>query len=103
MHLLSDVLENETSEDLFVTLAKRICKAVAKYIALEKLIEDQHPLQWWNDNQKRLPLLAKYARKYLCIPATSIPSERAFSLGGYIVNQRRTCLLPKNVNILVFF
>ena len=103
MHLLSDVLENETSEDSPVTLAERTRKEVAKYIALEPPIEDQHPLQWWKDNQKRLPLLVKCARKYLCIPATSVPSERAFSLAGYIVNQRRACLLPENVNILVFF
>ena len=42
------------------------------------------------------------ARKYLCIPATLVPSERAFSTAGNIVNAKRSCLLPKNTNILTF-
>ena len=102
VHLKHHPTEYSELQDSPVTLAERIRKEVAKYIALEPPIEDQHPLQWWKDNQKRLPLLVKCARKYLCIPATSVPSERAFSLAGYIVNQGRACLLPENVNILVF-
>ena len=39
---------------------------------------------------------------YLAIPATSIPSERAFSAAGHIVNKKRACLHPSSVNMLVF-
>ena len=40
-------------------------------------------------------LYCQNLRKKKCT-ATSVPSERAFSLAGYIVNQRRACLLPEN-------
>ena len=42
------------------------------------------------------------AKKYLAIPATSIPSERFFSLAGFIVRKNRTKLLPEHVNQNIF-
>ena len=62
---------------------------------------DQKSLLWWKDYHSQFPLLSKMTRKYLCIPATSVSSERAFST-GHIVNAKRACLLPENVNMLVF-
>uniref|UniRef100_A0A8C4GRK4 HAT C-terminal dimerisation domain-containing protein n=1 Tax=Dicentrarchus labrax TaxID=13489 RepID=A0A8C4GRK4_DICLA len=59
-------------------------------------------LGWWKKNQDRYPSLARVAKRLLCIPATSTPSERIFSKAGFIVNKARSCLLPKNVDMLVF-
>ena len=42
-------------------------------------------------------------KKYICIPATSVPSKHVFSLAGYIVYQRMACLLPENVNTVLVF
>ena len=42
------------------------------------------------------------AKKYLAVPATSTPSERAFSVAGCVVNKKCACLLPENVNMLIF-
>ena len=36
---------------------------------------DMDVLEWWKVNQETFPLLAALARRYLCIPATSAPSE----------------------------
>ena len=33
------------------------------------------PLEWWKDNSFRYKLLSTLAAKYLCVPATSVPSE----------------------------
>ena len=59
-------------------------------------------LQWWHQNKQRYPSLCKLALQYLTIPATSVPSERAFSISGHIVRAKRACLLPENVQMLVF-
>lgn len=42
------------------------------------------------------------AKQYIAIPATSVSSERGFSISGNIVTLKRTCLLTKNLNMLAF-
>jgi len=59
------------------------------------------PLEWWK-NQSRFPTLALADKRYLCIPATSAPSERVFSTAGYVVSDRRTCLDPDRVDAILF-
>ena len=41
-------------------------------------------MAWWNMNEHRFPKLAKLAKIYLGIPATSASSERLFSKAGII-------------------
>jgi hypothetical protein len=38
-----------------------------------------NPLKWWKENCAKYPYVAKIARKYLAIPATSAPSEQVWS------------------------
>ena len=51
---------------------------------------ESHPLEWLKAPEKQFPLLGRLARRYLCICATSVPSERVFSDGGNIVTSLRT-------------
>ncbi|XP_069821004.1 E3 SUMO-protein ligase ZBED1-like [Dendropsophus ebraccatus] len=60
------------------------------------------PLMWWRLHQANFPRVANLAKKYLCIPATSAPSERAFSTSGNIVTCHRSALKPETVDKLVF-
>ena len=108
MSLLDDVV-NSKSQDEGAPLSdsERIKAEVERemnnYIAIE--VDPStvgNPLVWWKDNQEHYPRLARLARKFFCIPATSVPSERAFSVAGHVVNEKRACLLPENVNMLVF-
>ncbi len=57
---------------------------VRLYLGMDKKLRprDLDVLNWWKVYQDRLPLLASLARQYLCIPATSAPSERLFSTAG---------------------
>ncbi|KAL0439263.1 UNVERIFIED_CONTAM: Zinc finger BED domain-containing protein DAYSLEEPER [Sesamum latifolium] len=58
-------------------------------------------LDWWKTNSSRLPLLAKIARDILAVPATTVASESAFSIGGRVIDESRTCLLPDAVEALI--
>ncbi|XP_039597059.1 E3 SUMO-protein ligase ZBED1-like [Polypterus senegalus] len=75
---------------------------------LESLLQSSYldsegdPLKWWKEHEKSYPRLSKVAKKYLCIPATSSPSERAFSSGGNLVTCLRSSLKPDQVDRLVF-
>ena len=60
------------------------------------------PLEWWKDNSSRYKFLSTLAAKYLCVPATSVPSERVFSCTGNIANSKRAYVHPENINMLCF-
>jgi hypothetical protein len=60
------------------------------------------PLSWWRLKAQQFPLLSELAIKYLCIPATSAPSERVFSTAGLTISNMRSRLDPMTANELVF-
>ena len=50
------------------------------------------PLKWWKMNDHHFPHLQKPAKKILCRPSSSVPSERLFSAAGLTVTKGRTRL-----------
>ena len=60
------------------------------------------PLEWWANAEHKYPLIAKFAKHMLAIPATSVPSERIFSTAGDVITASRASLKPKNVDMLIF-
>ena len=72
------------------------------YLQQENALLNVDCLQWWAVNRNRFPCLAKLARKYLCIPATSVPSEQLFSHVGDIITKKRNSLKPEQAETLVF-
>ena len=85
-----------------LTSTEKINKEVNDYCDEAVMPTDTDVLQWWKMREGHYPALANIAKNYLCICATSMPSEQIFSKSGYICNKRRNRLLPENVNILVF-
>lgn len=87
-----------------LTQEERLKKELEAYLLCPKLSISSHTsvLEWWKTNENNYPNLATLARKYLCICATSCPSERTFSTSGNIVTAKRAITKPDKINMLVF-
>ena len=70
------------------------------YIAEPDSKEDA--LNWWRTMEPVFPLLSRVAKQYLCITASSVPSERIFSTADNLIKNRRASLSPENVDMLLF-
>lgn len=73
-----------------------------QYLSVPRLDRKSCPIQYWkNVGSKQFPLLFECAKKYLCMLATSVPSERVFSNAGQILTKRRNRLNKDTANILI--
>ena len=75
---------------------------LSRYTESQRCERMTDPLTWWKKNEINYPNIAKMAKKYLSIPATSVPSERLFSKAGEIVSARRASIKSKNVDMILF-
>jgi len=62
----------------------------------------EDPLVWWRTNRDRFPTIARLARKYLAIPATSVTCERIFSDAGNIITKKRSRLTADIAVAMIF-
>ena len=60
------------------------------------------PLLWWRNHETYFPTIAKLARKYLCIPASTAPAERVFSTAKNILQMKRWRILPERLGKCIF-
>jgi hypothetical protein len=65
---------------------------VEEYLREDKIPFEQCPFNWWLNKKNKYPVLAKMARIFLAIPATSTSSERLFSDAGNLLTSKRTRL-----------
>ena len=73
-----------------------------KYLSQPIIERKSCPLSWWKTTgSKQFPLLFECAQKYLCMLATSVPSERVFSTAGNVLNKKRSRLGKKTANMLI--
>ena len=77
-------------------------KIVVRYLKIQKPDFEDDPLLWWKNNCSKFPILSALARKYLCVCATSAPSERVFSCSENIVTPHRASMNPDKVDVLTF-
>ena len=61
-----------------------------------------NPIHWWRENLSKFNNIALAARKWLCVPATSTPSERVFSICGIVNQAKRSRLTGKSIQSQVF-
>nr|CAD2196897.1 unnamed protein product [Meloidogyne enterolobii] len=63
---------------------------------------DSDPLNYWKTNEKLYPLLVPVVQRYLSAQATSVESERIFSVARDVFDYRRSLLSPVNAEMLFF-
>lgn len=73
-----------------------------KFFEEPVLPRNEDPLDWWRANERDYQLLSQLAKKYLCIPGTSVPAERLFSKEGELNSLKRNRLKPKHVHMFLF-
>ncbi|KAI2644214.1 E3 SUMO-protein ligase ZBED1 [Labeo rohita] len=78
-------------------VSDKVLSEMMMYKSLPTISVDTDPLAWWKMHADEMFLLANAARKYLCVPATSVPSERMFSTGGHILSPQQSRLSPENL------
>ena len=68
------------------------------------LNEDEGPvpnqidvLDWWGTHEKDFPILASMAKEIFSIPASTVAVESAFSVGGNVLDDRRSRLSGQNM------
>jgi hypothetical protein len=99
--LLRKRLQRDISPSLSPVPSK-LALELDHYLDAKSADEKVNILGWWKIMHSQYPILSTYARKYLCIPASSATSERAFSTAGNVVTCRRTTLAVENVEKIVF-
>lgn len=75
---------------------------VTTYKLADSIHVDADPFMWWKTNECKFPHVAKAAQQHLCVPGTSVASERIFSTAGDIVSAKRSRLAAENVDRLIF-
>lgn len=91
----------DVQEDNGETAQDEIDRYIKHHAAVPKDREGDI-LYFWKTNEKQFPTLARLARKVLCVPASSVSCESAFSKAGRTLENRRTCLSTSSVNALMF-
>lgn len=96
--------QDDNLDDMTTPLHDRCIAEVAAYKRLPKLPMKPGacPLEWWRLSSHQFPILSKLALMYLCIPATSAPSERILSMAVRLISSLRTNVSPRNAGMIVF-
>lgn len=97
--LFGEIFKTQVGKKPNLQLVK---EEVASYKAVDCISLDSNLLVWWMTNESTYPRIAKLAKRYLAVPATSVPSERVFSTAGDIVTASRSSLSVDSVDKLIF-
>ena len=75
---------------------------VESYRKEAMLDRDRDALLWWRERKNTYPHLARLARKYFCVPATSTHAERVYSGLAITVTKLRMCMTGEHAHMQMF-
>ena len=99
LSMFSEILESSTATTPMSSSAIEVDRYLSEPVINYK---DGDPFTWWSQHKARFPLLSRLARRYLSATATSVPSERLFSLAGNVYEEHRNRILPEHAETLLF-
>lgn len=76
---------------------------ISAYLSEERSAKNTCPLEYWKSSENKFPRLAKLAKVYLAIPASSGSVERLFSIAGSIGRSRRSKLSVQYLERLLMY
>lgn len=97
MSLLGPAYKLKQSAALERSAAKEGKDEVKGYREADPLLLSENPLSWWIKHQESYHLLTHQAKQCLCVPETSVLSERVFSMVSDLTTVKRSCLTPEHV------
>lgn len=65
-------------------------------------VQDDNILEFWKNQKHIFPFLSILAKQILAIPASSVSSERSFSVSGRVIEEHRRCLGGNTVDGILF-
>lgn len=92
-----DMQQGENTAGYLIEAAEE----VDRFMALPLLARTANPLEWWG-KATGFPHLRELARKLLCTPSSFVFSERMYSEYGNIFEAKRSRLLPRKGEKLLF-
>jgi len=92
-------------EGMVLSQINPLQKEIADYVEKVSLIAPgkRDTFGFWTENELLFPILAKVARRSLCVSATSCDVERLFSRAGLICTKLRNRLAPYTILCLSAF
>ena len=69
---------------------------------LPGIVSRDDPLLFYYTHRTKIPLLRALVPRYFCLPGSSVPSERIFSLAGQTISQERARMDPDKADMLIF-
>lgn len=84
--------EKHRTEEIYASLEMH------HYVEARLLPRKDDLFSFWKDHAAEYPRLSSLTKKYLCTPATSVPSESLYSKAGELVSVKRSRVKPKHIN-----
>ena len=82
--LLGDLFEQRIQSPSF---SDKVTKGLELYKAEQPAELDSNPLAWWKTQTSLYPLMRRFVQKIFSFVATSVPSERLFSISGNVITE----------------
>ncbi|KAK0148014.1 Zinc finger BED domain-containing protein 1 [Merluccius polli] len=97
-----ELLHTTMSTSSALSITEQVQKEIELYKGMPAIPSGQDPVAWWWGKRDTFPNLSALSEVYLCVQASSTPSERVFSCAGHAISQERCRILPEKAKMLIF-